>query len=159
MKNLQAPKINNEHKKNVTACPISYDRVDKHLIKTYSSIIFFVLLISLFTNNYIGMYLISIDFMIRVFIGIKYSPLCNFLTSFLQITPLKPKLVNAGTKKIAAFVGLLFSIFVSVFSIFGFFLLAKIAIFIFLFAIGLDLFFDYCLACKMQNLYLRYFKK
>ncbi len=159
MKNFKAPNIHQDHKKKVTACPVSYEQVDKHLIKTYSSIIFIVLLISLLTNNYIGMYLISIDFMIRVFIGIKYSPLCNFLTSFLQITPLKPKLVNAGTKKIAAFVGLLFSILVSVFSVLGFYLLAKIFIFIFLFAIGLDLFFDYCLACKMQNLYLRYIKK
>ena len=142
----------------VKSCPINYQQVDKHLIKLYSTIVLLVLIITLLTGNHLGIYLITIDFMIRVFAGIKYSPLCNILTKLMKVTPLKPLLVNAATKKIAAQVGLLFCVFICVFHLLGFVLLTKIFISLFIFAISLDLFFDYCLACKLQSFYLNYFK-
>ncbi len=140
------------------ACPVSYQRVDKHLIKAYSSIVLSVLLITLITGNHTGMYLITVDFLIRVFAGIKYSPLCNILTGLMKITPLKPLLVNAATKKIAAQVGLFFCIIICISHLSGWHLFAQIFTWLFAGAISLDLFFDYCLACKMQSLYLSYFK-
>ncbi len=143
----------------VKACPVSYDQVDKHLIKAYSSIILIILGYTFFTGNHWAMYLVTLDFLIRVFIGIKYSPLCNFLTAFMNITPLKPILVNAGTKKIAAQVGLIFALSICIFSFLGWQTASNVFIIMFALAISLDLFFDYCLACKMQSLYLTYFKK
>ena len=141
------------------ACPVSFQQVDKHLIKAYSSIILFVLVWTLITGNYIGMYLISLDFLIRVLAGIKYSPLCNILTRLMKITPLKPLLVNAGSKKIAAQVGLFFCVAICSFHFLGWHLLAQLFILMFIAAIALDLLFDYCLACKLQSLYLTYWKK
>jgi hypothetical protein len=134
------------------ACPISYTTVDKHLIKLYSSIVLTVLIYTFITQHYLPMYLISIDFAIRVLIGIKYSPLCNLLTTSLKITPLKPLLVNAKTKKIAAQVGLLFCVLICIFHWLEFSLTSQIFIIMFMIAIFLDLFFDYCLACKMQSI-------
>ncbi len=145
-------------KQSTKACPISYTQVDKHLIKAYSSIVLFTLLFTLVTGNHIAMYLITFDFLIRVFIGIKYSPLCNLLTSVMKITPLKPQLVNAGTKKIAAQVGLFFCVAICGFYFAGWHLMAQLFTLMFILAISLDLIFDYCLACKMQSLYLTYFK-
>ena len=153
MKNFKAPNFNNNK---VVACPISYSQVDKHLIKAYSSIVFIVLAVSLFLNNHIGLYFIAIDFLIRVFIGIKYSPLCNLLTSAMRVTHIKPALINAGTKKIAAIVGLLFSVMITITIIFSLPIVAKLLTVMFMIAIGLDLLFDYCLACKMQSLYLSF---
>ena len=143
----------------VVVCPISYSQVDKHLIKAYSSIVLIVLAVSLFLNNHIGLYLITIDFIIRVFIGIKYSPLCSFLTLGMRVSHLKPKLINAGSKKIAAIVGLFFSVLITLASVFSLPTMAVCLTLIFMFAIMLDLVFDYCLACKMQSLYLTYTKK
>jgi len=143
----------------IEVCPTSLDHVNKNLIKAYSSIVLIVLMYTLFTGHYWAMYLISLDFLIRVFAGIKYSPLCNFLTASLKITPLKPVLVNAASKKIAAKVGLIFALAVSIFHLMGFELLSDIFIGMFAIAISLDLFFNYCLACKMESMYLTYFKK
>ncbi len=142
----------------VSACPVSYDQVNKNLIKAYSSIILIVLAYTFFTGHHWAMYLVTLDFLIRVFIGIKYSPLCNFLTAFMKITPLKPILVNAATKKIAAQVGLFFALGICSFYFLGWSTAAQVFMLMFASAISLDLFFDYCLACKLQSLYLTYFK-
>jgi len=153
MMKFNSPNI--DHNK-VVACPISYSQVDKKLIKAYSSIVLIVLAVSLFFDNHIGLYLITVDFIIRVFIGIKYSPLCNFLTIGMRVSQLKPKLVNAGTKKIAAIVGLLFSVLITLTTVFSLPTVAAFITIIFMFAILIDLIFDYCLACKMQSIYLSY---
>ncbi len=142
----------------IEACPISYDQVNKNLIKAYSSIVLIVLAYTLITRYFWAMYLISFDFFIRIFAGIKYSPLCNLLTGMMRITPLKPVLVNAATKKIAAQVGLIIAVGVCVTHLLGYDLLSSLFIYMFMFAISLDLFFNYCLACKLQSLYLTYFK-
>ncbi|GEM_PF-519089 len=142
----------------IEACPISYTQVDKHLVKLYSSVVLLVLILSLFLKCKIGIYLITADFIIRVFIGIKYSPLCFSLKRMLHISTLKPVMINAGAKKIAAQVGLLFSILISISYLLGYIILAKIFTVFFLTAISVDLIFDYCLACKMQSIYLNYFK-
>ena len=143
----------------IDACPVSYDQVNKNLIKVYSSMVLIILAYTLFTKQYRAMYLISLDFMIRVFAGIKFSPLCNFITAMMKITPLKPVLVNAATKKIAAQVGLIFALVICITHLSGYDLLSSLFIYMFMFAIGLDLIFNYCLACKLQSLYLTYFKK
>ncbi len=145
--------------KKVEACPISYTQVDKHLIKAYSSTVLLVLVASLIFDFHLGLYLISMDFMIRVFIGIKYSPLCTLLTRMLRITPLKPLLVNAGTKKIAAQVGLAFSVLINISYFMAWVIAAKLLSLMFIAAISVDLIFDYCLACKLQSLYLKFFQK
>jgi len=156
MMKFNTPNI--DHNK-VVACPVSYSQVDKKLIKAYSSIVLIVLAVSLFLNNHIGLYLITIDFIIRVFVGIKYSPLCNFLTLGMRISHLKPKLVNAGSKKIAAYVGLFFSLMITLAYVFSFSTMAICMTVMFMAAILLDLLFDYCLACKMQSIYLSYSRK
>jgi hypothetical protein len=153
---FKAPDIENNK---VVACPISYSQVDKRLIKAYSGIVLIVLAVSFFLDKHIGLYLITIDFMIRVFMGIKYSPLCNFLTLGMRVSHLKPKLVNAGAKKIAAIVGLLFSVLITLTTVFSLPAVAALLTLMFMTAILIDLIFDYCLACKMQRIYLSYLGK
>ncbi len=143
----------------IEACPISYKQVDKHLIKAYSSIVLVSLLFCLFFDYHFAFYIITLDFVIRVFAGIKYSPLCNILTRSFRVVDLQPVLVNAGAKKTAAIVGLLFSVIISISYLMSWIFAAKLFIIIFIIAITLDLFFDYCLACKMESLYLTYLKK
>ena len=150
---------NNNKGHKVEACPVSYQQVDKHLIKAYSSIVLISLLACLLLDYHIAFYFITLDFAIRVFAGIKYSPLCNILTRTFRMVELQPVLVNAASKKVAAKVGLFFSIVISVAYLFHWIFVAKLFIVMFIIAISLDLFFDYCLACKMESLYLTYFKK
>jgi len=140
------------------ACPISYEQVDKHLVKAYSSLVLSVLLFSIFTGRHLLIYFITFDFLIRVFAGIKYSPLCKFLTHSLKITSFKPVLINAGTKKISAQAGLIFCLSICIFHLLNWQLPALLTSLLFAVAISIDLIFDYCLACKMQSFYLTYLK-
>ncbi len=147
------------HNNKIEVCPVSYDQVNKNLIKAYSSIVLIVLVYTLITGHYWAMYLISLDFIIRVFAGIKYSPLCNLLTTMMKITPLKPVLINAASKKIAAQIGMVLAFGISVCHILDYDILSNIMLYMFTFAVSLDLVFNYCLACKLQSLYLTYFRK
>jgi len=141
------------------ACPVSYEQVDKHLIKAYSSLVLFVLFFTLLSGQYLLMYLITLDFIVRVFAGIKYSPLCKILTSSMRISAIKPVLINAGTKKISAQAGLIFSCLICLFHLVGWQWVSIVVALMFITAIAIDLIFDYCLACKIQSLYLTYWKK
>jgi hypothetical protein len=143
---------------NTKACPVSLKQVDKHLIKLYSSFVLLVLSLSLITDFRIVIYLITLDFFIRVFIGIKYSPLCIILTKSLKITTIKPVLIDSGRKKIAAQIGFSLSIIISFSYLIDYSIITYSFTSIFIFAIALDLIFDYCLACKMQSIYLKFFK-
>jgi len=141
------------------ACPISLKEVDRNLVKLYSGVVVSLLITSLFVPCKVGIYLITIDFFIRVFIGIKYSPLCNLLTRSLKIAAVKPLLVDSGRKKIAAQVGFLLSVMISLTFLLSYTITSTILTGIFIIAILLDLVFDYCLACKMQSFYNKYIKK
>ena len=141
------------------ACPVSFKEVDKNLVKLYSGVVLSLLIISFFVPCKIGIYIITVDFFIRVFIGLKYSPLCNILTKSLHAADIKPNLIDSGRKKIAAQIGFLLSAMISITFIFSYDIISTILTGIFIFAIGLDLIFDYCLACKMQSFYNKYFKK
>jgi len=146
-------KINNIN--TAASCPISLKQVDKNLIKLYSGFVVSLLILSLFIPCKIGIYLITIDFFIRVFIGIKYSPLCNIATKSLKIVAVKPILIDSGRKKIAAQVGFAFSVGISFAFLLGYDLISTLLTSMFIFAILIDLIFDYCLACKMQSLYFK----
>lgn len=143
---------------NTEACPISLQEVDKHVIKLYSSFVFIVLVYSLFQPFLLGLVLIMIDFSIRVFFGVKYSPLCILLTKILKITTIQPVLVDSGRKKIAAQVGLILSVFINLSYVFYQPFIAVILTSAFIFAIALDIIFNYCLACKLQTLFNKFFR-
>ena len=141
----------------VKACPISIDSVDKYLIKAYAGIV--ILFLVLFLIGFrIPFLFITVDFLIRVVFGIKHSPSCFFLRFIFSLFHVKPKLINAGPKKFAANVGLTFSLLVSFSFLANFILLANIIASMFLLALLLEVIVDYCLACKLQSIYLSWFK-
>ncbi len=141
--------------KKVKACPVSLQQVDQHLVKTYSFIVFSILTYVLITGVRFPVYIITLDFMIRVFAGIKYSPFCFLIRKSLKLTGIPPKMIDSQRKRIAAQFGLAFSIFITLFFLTGFNFAARIVIIVFITAILLDLIFNYCLACTFNSLYLR----
>jgi hypothetical protein len=137
----------------IKACPISIDRVDKYLLKSYAAIV--VLFLFLFLIGYrIPFVFITADFIIRVFFGIKFSPTCFMIRYVFSLLHIRPRLINAGPKKFAAYVGLVFSLSILVSCSFEFFTIANVFASMFLVALLLELVLDYCLACQMQTWYL-----
>jgi len=97
------------------------------------------------------------DFIIRVFWGLKFSPICFIIKKVLRLSGVKPHLINAGPKIFAAKIGLIFAVSVLIATFFGFTFLATTIALIFIIAVGLEAFFNYCLACEIFPYYNKYF--
>ena len=138
-------------KNNPQVCPISTDRVNSKLTKIYSIFTFTIISLFLFTPFKEVILLSAFDFIIRIFFGIRFSPVCTTIKLGLKYGNVPVHMVNAGPKKFAAKVGLLFTVIISFGVIFNFPTVSLIAGIIAFIAIGAEVFFDYCLACTIYT--------
>lgn len=139
------------------SCPIVYKNVDKNIIRINAMIIFTFLLVFLFTQNSVCLVVIATDFTIRVFFGLKYSPICFFIKRGLRMSGVKPHLINAGPKIFAARIGLGLSIAVVLTFFLGYTTVSVVLAVVFIIAVGLEAFFNYCLACEIYPYYSKFF--
>ena len=139
------------------SCPIVFKQVDKHIIRVNAIIVFAFLLGFIFTGNPLMILMVLGDFIIRVFFGLKYSPICFFIKRALRLSGVKPHLINAGPKIFAAKIGLILAVCILIASFLGFNFLATTIALIFIIAVGLEAFFNYCLACEIFPYYNKYF--
>lgn len=133
------------------SCPISTDRVNSWLTKIYSFFTFSIVSIFLLTPFKEVIFISAIDFTIRIFFGVKYSPVCTAIRFGLKVTNTPVNMINAGPKKFAAKVGFLFTLLISAGVIFNFPTLSLVAGVVAFLAIGAEVFFDFCLACTMYS--------
>ncbi len=139
------------------SCPIVFKSVDKHIIRVNAIIVFTFLFGFITTGNLMLILMVLGDFVIRVFFGLKYSPICFFIKRGLRLSGVKPHLINAGPKIFAARIGLLFSLLTVATSLLGLTLLSSTIAVVFIIAVGLEAFFNYCLACEIFPYYNKYF--
>ncbi len=135
----------------VKSCPITIDKVNEKIIRINSLFVFLGLLGFVLTPYKVVIIPIVIDFLIRVLFGLKYSPVCFLIKHSLNILNSKPHLVNAGPKKFAAKIGLTLTSILLISYIFDFNTLELILGTISLVAIGMEVFFKYCVACKIYS--------
>ncbi len=135
------------------SCPIEYKTVDKNIIRINAMLIFSFLLLFIITFNSMFLIMIGMDFIIRVFFGLKYSPFCFIVKRILRISGVKPHKINAGPKTFAAKIGLIFTVMTSLFYFMGYMNIALTISLIFLIATGMDAFFNYCVACQLYPYY------
>ena len=141
------------------SCPVDFKMVDKNIIRLNALIIFSLLLLFVVTGNTLILTIIMADFIIRVFFGLKYSPFCYCIKKLLHLAGTKPHKINAGSKIFAAKIGLLFSVLIMLFILLDMHVTAKVIAVIFLIASGMDVFFDFCIACKLYPYYRHLMKK
>lgn len=137
------------------SCPIVNERVDEKLVRINGLIVFIGLsLFVLFSIKWVIL-LITADFAIRVFFGVKNSPLCHAIKYSLNKVNAQPHLINAGPKKFAAKVGLSLTSIISLLYILNFTESAQIIGIISMIAVGAEVFFNYCVACQIYNILQR----
>ncbi|HEB62561.1 MAG TPA: DUF4395 domain-containing protein [Bacteroidetes bacterium] len=135
------------------SCPIEYKTVDKNIIRVNAMIVFSFLLLFIITFNPMFLMMIAMDYIIRVFIDIKYSPICFVIKRILKLSGVKPHRINAGPKSFAAKIGFIFTTMISIAFILGFNVTALVISAIFLIATGMDAFLNYCIACQIYPFY------
>ena len=144
---------------NQQACPVGYKKVNVYLIKFYSSIIALFLFTFLFFGWKLPIYIITVDFAIRVFLGIEYSFVCKILNFILHSFHVQPKEIDARSKAFAAKVGLTFSVALSIALLLNAQTWAVVIAIIFLTAVLLEVVLNFCAACYMESLWRKYFVK
>lgn len=130
------------------ACPISRELVNEIVAKIISGAVFLLSIFSIFWFQWYVPFLLAVDFFLRGFLG-KPS-LLKFLAILVhEILGKKGKMVNAGPKKFAMKIGFWVSLLMTLFAFFDFVLAFQITSIFLVFASGLELFFDFCLGCKV----------
>ena len=137
------------------SCPIVNERVDEKIVRLNGLLVFIGLLSFVFFSYKWLILIVTADFFIRVFFGLKNSPICSFIKLGLDKTHSKPHLINAGPKKFAAKIGLFLTSTLSLLYIFNFETAGQVLGIISLIAVGAEVFFNYCVACKVYNIIQR----
>ena len=131
------------------SCPIVKERVDENLIRLNSGIIFTTLVLFVMTPAKWLIFAIAADFAVRIFLGVKRSPVCFALKKALNTFNVEPCMINAGPKRFAAKLGLGFSLMISLLCLFQMTDTAMIAAAAMSVIVGLEAFWRYCVGCKL----------
>ena len=138
-------------------CPISNNTIDEKIVRIMSFLTLILVILGYFLSYWIFLF-IAIDFLLRIFYK-NFSPLKKVSQLIVKILKIKMrKLIDAAPKKFSAWVGFIFSKIIFWLLFFNFIFIAKTFIIIFLIAVSLETFFNYCLGCKIYS-FLQSLKK
>ncbi len=133
----------------VQVCPVVDFQINKKVARLNAVFTLTIFLLFTLTNFKYFIFFLSLDFFFRAFLKGKYSIINFFNKTLLKLFKIKPSLINAGPKVFAARIGFLFCFLVSFFYVFNFLLIANYLSFIMIVLAFLELFFDFCLGCKV----------
>lgn len=131
------------------ACPLNFKQVDSNTSRFSALLVALLVLVYLVTHNIFILLFLAIDFIVKLFINKKISLIMLFAEFLKNSFNIEDSLVDGGAKRLAAFLGLFF-----VFLLIGthYLLPWEITLVfatIFLCCSLLDVFFDYCIGCKI----------
>ncbi len=130
-------------------CPIITETVDTKLIKANAAFVLITLILSAVTPWTWLIYVVASDFAIRVFFGVKRSPVCIIIRNSMNIMNIKQHKVNAGPKKLASKFGFVFSLMIIAFQLLNLPMAALAITSMFIILTSLEVFFSYCLVCSI----------
>lgn len=131
------------------SCPMSFKQIDSNVSRLTSFIVASLVITYLFNDAVFILYFIAFDFIMRLFIT-KDSSLFYMSALFIKdMFNIKEKYVDSGSKRLAAYFGLVFVLMLIGAHYFdNIFLTLGIAS-VFLTCSLLDVFLDFCLGCKI----------
>ena len=136
----------------IQVCPIVDFQVNKKVTRLNAFFTLIMLVFFVLTNIKCFVFLLCLDFFFRAFMKGKYSVISLFNKSLLKLLKIKPLMINAGPKMFAARLGFLFCFLIALFYLSGFILIAKSLSIIVIILASLELFFDFCMGCKIYSL-------
>jgi len=134
----------------IQSCPISQNRVDSNMIRIISVLVAFTSVLYILTSNLIFIYIIFIDFTLRVFRLNSYSPYLQMAYMYSNIFNLKPKICDEAPKRFALILGWLLSLFMVLSSFISINITILVA-FIFFILASMEMIFEYCIGCKIYQ--------
>jgi fatty acid desaturase len=133
-------------------CPLAFRLIDCTLARISAIFVSLFVLLFLFTNQNLFLFFILVDFFMRLYGFKKYSLVLNTAILTKKILSLKTEMTDAGAKRLAAHFGILFVVLLILESFFSLHVTLYITAAFFLLCTGLEIFFGYCIGCKIYFL-------
>lgn len=130
-------------------CPLLFRQVDATVTRINTFFVISGVLFYLFSGAEWILVMLIIDFLLRLYGYKKFSPTQRVSLLIQNKLNLSPKMEDAGAKRLAAYFGTAFMIAMTLCDISGMEWIGYFIAMIYLACAGLDLFFGFCIACKI----------
>jgi len=134
------------------SCPITFKQIDGNLARIGAFFVLFFVLGYLVTSMNIFLYILALDFLIRLYWEKEFSIIYQLSKILKKIFKIKTHMTDAGAKRLAAQFGLLFSIILIIEVHIGLNIALNVTAFILIICASLELLFNYCIGCKVYHI-------
>jgi len=111
---------------NMLICPVSTERVDENRVRVTAFGVVILMGLFFLTGNAVFPAILVLDFYLRAFTKLPYSPLSFLAHQLVKLTGIRPLLIDKAPKVFAARVGLLLSVLITGASLLGLSLLPAV---------------------------------
>jgi hypothetical protein len=137
-------------------CPIIFRQIDGTIARLNALSVFLLLVLFVFWPNPLILLFLGADFMIRLYGPKRFSPLFQISKVLKKLLGCKTEMTDAGAKRLAAYFGLFFVFATLASALAGLNIVTYATIAVFLFCLGLELLFNYCIGCKIYFIYRKF---
>lgn len=133
-------------------CPISFNRIDAHLVRIVAAEVITVALLLLITQNLVFALLLLFDFSVRV-LKLKNLSLFAFVARIIiEQFEIKAQPCDEAPKRFALYLGVGIVALFTIFYALHFTLVASTLVGVLLLCAFFEAAFDYCVGCKIYHL-------
>lgn len=134
------------------SCPVSFIKVDGNLVRIGAFFVVLFIVLFLVTSEIFLLYVLAIDFYIRIYGNKAYSLIFQLSKLVKKIFNIKKSITDGAAKRLASQFGLAFSVILIIEVQLSINMAFYITVTIFLFCALLEFIFDYCVGCKIYYL-------
>ncbi len=131
------------------SCPLNFERVDSNVSRVSALFVASLVILYLFSTNIYILIFLALDFSVKLFINKEFSAIHMLSNSLKVIFRVKDNYTDGGAKRLAGMFGLLFVFLLIITHFLNTWFVSLIVAAIFLSCSLLDVFFNYCIGCKV----------
>jgi len=131
------------------SCPLNFEKVDANLARFSSLFVLLSVLLYLYTDAVGILFFLAFDFGMRLFVKPSLAPINLLATFFKNLFGVEACYSDGGAKRLAAYFGFIFVLLLIATHYFGNYTMTLLIAGIFLSCSFLDVFFNFCIACKI----------
>ena len=131
------------------SCPLNFERVDSNVARVSSLAVASLVIVYLFNSNIYVLLLLALDFIVKLFCKKELSLTIMIAKSIKHTFKMEDKFTDGGAKRLASMFGLLFVLLLIVTHFLNAWVASLVVAAIFLSCSLLDVFFNYCIGCKV----------
>jgi len=141
------------------ACPIAFRQIDGTVARINAVGVSVMLMLFLFSDQVLFLYLLAADFAMRLYGSKAYSPINRISIFIKNLFGFATKMTDAGAKRLAAQFGLLFVVLLIIAWHFNIVPMVVGVSAVFLTCIALEILFNFCVGCKIYFIIKKLFPK